>query len=142
MHFNETSMFCWLKKSLRKSIRFYFYDKNPLENPFVFISIIKNAAKRDNAGAVCNSRLGMLFFKYLICLHYSFKDEGGGLKTFFDIWCIMHDAWCRINSSECSSSPTFTMVYSSLPKKSFFLHMCACMMPHTFLPSCQILFPV
>ena len=29
----------------------------------------KNAAKRDNAGAVCNSGMGMLFFMYLICLH-------------------------------------------------------------------------
>ena len=41
----------------------------------------KNAAKRDNAGAVCNSGMGMLFFMYLICLHYFFKG-GGGVKTF------------------------------------------------------------
>ena len=26
----------------KKSLRFYFYDKNPFENPFVFISMIKN----------------------------------------------------------------------------------------------------
>ena len=38
----------------------------------------KNAAKRDNAGAVCNSGMGMLFFMYSICLHYFFKGVGGG----------------------------------------------------------------
>jgi len=55
--------------------------------------IKKNAAKRDNAGAVCNSGMGMLFFMYSICLHYFFKGVGGGgWKHFFDTRCIMHDA--------------------------------------------------
>ena len=38
-----------------------------------------NAAERDNAGAVCKSGVGMLFFMYLICLHYFFK--GGGVQV-------------------------------------------------------------
>ena len=44
----------------------------------ILMSIPKNAAKRDNAGAVCNSGMGMLFFMYSICLHYFFKGVGGG----------------------------------------------------------------
>ena len=47
------------------------------------ISYKKNAAKRDNEGAVCNSGIGMLFFMYLICLHYFFNGGGGGVKNIF-----------------------------------------------------------
>ena len=50
---------------------------------FWFYMISKNAAKRDNAGAVCNSGIGMLFFMYLICLHYFFKMWGGGVENIF-----------------------------------------------------------
>ena len=38
----------------------------------------RNGAKRDNAGSVCNSGMGMLFFMYSICLHYFFKGVRGG----------------------------------------------------------------
>ena len=45
--------------------------------------VLKNAAKRDNEGAVCNSGIGMLFFMYLICLHYFFNGGGGVKKIFY-----------------------------------------------------------
>ena len=41
----------------------------------------KNAAERDNAGAVCNSGMGMIFLSNLI-----FFKEGG-----FIFLCMMHD---------------------------------------------------
>ena len=43
----------------------------------------KNDAKRDHEGAVCNSGIGMLFFMYLICLHYFSKMWGGGVENIF-----------------------------------------------------------
>ena len=46
------------------------------------------------------------------------------------------------NAGSCCNSGMGMMVFSSMPKKSSLMHMCACMMPHTFLPSRQILFPV
>ena len=42
--------------------------------------VSKNAAKRDSAGAVCNSGMGMLFLMYLIlggCVKYNFFGRGG-----------------------------------------------------------------
>ena len=38
-------MFCWLSKALQESLRFYFYDKNPFENPLISISMIKINSK-------------------------------------------------------------------------------------------------
>ena len=64
----------------------------------------KCRTRRDNAGAVCNSGMGMLFLFNLIFYMIFFKE--GGFIFFIndawwmmhDAWCIMHDAWCKIHN--------------------------------------------
>ena len=50
-------------------------------------------------------------------------------------WYMMHDAWYTMHI-------TWWMLSRLCLEISTFLHTCTCMMPRTFLPSHEILFPV
>ena len=69
----------------------------------------KNDAKRDHEGAVCNSGIGMLFFMYLICLHYFLKCGEGGLKIF-----LIHDALCIMQDKHFSFLISFSVTSMSM----------------------------
>ena len=55
----------------------------------------KMPQRRDNAGAVSNSGMGMLF----LCIYLFYIISLRGVLNFFmhDAWCIMQDARCIIH---------------------------------------------
>ena len=54
--------------------------------------------RRDNAGAVCNSGMGMLF----LCIYVFYIISLRGMMNFFfmhNTWCMMHDAWFTMHDA-------------------------------------------
>ena len=91
--------------------------------------------RHDNAGAVCNSGMGILFLCISFFAIYVISLRGVLIFFMHDAWFMMHDAWYTMHN-------TWWMFSRLCLEMSSFLHTYACAMPPTFLPSHEILFPV
>ena len=66
--------------------------------------------RRDNAGAVCNSGMGMLF----LCIYVFYIISLRGVMNFFfmhNTWCMMHDAWCMMHDARCTMYHAIPMTH-------------------------------
>ena len=74
--------------------------------------------RRDNAGTVSNSCMGMGMLFLCIYLFYIISLRGV-LIFFVDAWCLMHDAWCMIHDALCMVHDAWCMMHRvpELPPK-------------------------
>ena len=105
----------WVWGNKRRKWISYRWPVTHLKWPDPFESLKKKCrTRRDNAGAVCNSGMGILFlcsyFFYIISLR---GDVEFFLCMMHDAWCMMHDSWCMIHDAWCMMHDAWCMMHDA-----------------------------